>query len=481
MNMIAKILNNNSVYYSPVFAVNLSYANYKAIVFDELYSKLIVVDIYERDRTRLLFLDFNYDNFAINTVNFKSYWNHKDIFKIIKKHKYSLEMFEEAKRILSGCDFTDIVSIESKFDIEALEYNTGYFHDAYILGMTQNNDTLEIFINTTWGSFVILTCEGIIENTLKIGDVFFHCDMRIDDNGEIEFSFDSENDGNERVLKVKFMKYKLLFDKSFTIQKLDYSLMNEELLLKFNNKELVLNFKDINNNLLDLKDRNIVGYLDLGNGVIECFILLNDYVITIYNLGINKEKIVDKFKQLKDDFEIRNMNFDNFPFIDYAEPFTEDSYGEIIHKEEYGKIRSYLYEIRYTWIPILVWNLLWLIIKLCDSGSKWAVYYIFGLGGTAFMLLIITIIFLKVIISKNSFYQAFLQIREKGLIFRFNCCTTFLSYDVISKVEKQKNIIITTTENKKYKIYMSKNNEYIYKLILSNIEKNKESKANMEK
>ena len=83
-------------------------------------------------------------------------------------------------------------------------------------------------------------------------------------------------------------------------------------------------------------------------------------------------------------------------------------------------------------------------------------------------------------ISKNSFYQAFIQIREKGLIFRFNCCTTFLSYDVISKVEKQKNIIITTTDNEKYKIYRSKNDEYIYKLILSNIEKNKESKANME-
>ena len=477
--MIAKILNNNRVYYSPVFAVNLSYANFKAIVFDELYSKLIVVDIYERHRTRLLFLNFNYDNFAINTANFKSYWNYKDIFKIIKKNKYSLEMFEEAKRILSECNFDDIVSIESKFDIEALEYNTGSFHDAYILGMTQNNDTLEIFINSTWGSFVILKCEGIIENTLKIGDVFFHCDMRINENGEIEFSFDSENDSNERILKVKFMKCKLLFDKSFTIQKFDYSLMSEELLLKLNNKELVVNFKDINNNLLDLKERNIVRYLDLEKGFIECFILSNNYVITIYNLGVNKEKIVDKFKQLIVDFETRNMNFDDFPFIDYAEHFTEDSYGEIIHKEEYGKIRSCLYELRYAWIPILPWNLLWLIIKLCDSGSKWAAYYIFGLGGTAFMLLIITIIFLKGVISKNSFYQAFIQVREKGLIFRFNCCTTFLSYDVISKVEKQENIIITTTDNKKYKIYKSNNDEYVYKLILSNVGKIKESKTNI--
>lgn len=469
--MIAKILNNDRVYYSPVFAVNLSYANYKAIVFDELYSKLIVVDIYERHRTRLLFLDFNYDNFAIDTGNFKSYWNYKDIFKMIKKHKYSLEMFEEAKRILSECDFTDIVSIESKFDIEALEYNTGSFHDAYILGMTQNNDTLEIFINTTWGSFVVLTCEGIIENTLKTGDVFFNCDMRIDDNGDIEFSFDSESDSNERVLKVKFMKYKLLFDKSFTIQKFDYSLMNEELLLKLNNKEFVVNFKDINNNLLDLKERNVVGYLDLEKGFIECFILFNDYVITIYNLGVNKEKIVDKLKQLKVDFEARNMIFDDFPFIDYAEPFTEDSYGEIIHKEEYGKIRSCLYELRYAWIYILVWNLLWLIIKLCVSGTKWALYYILGLGGTASTLLIATIGFLIDVISKKSFYQAFIQVREKGLIFRFNCCTTFLSYDVISKVEKQENIIITTTDNKKYKMYKSKNDEYIYKLILQNVKK----------
>ena len=95
-------------------------------------------------------------------------------------------------------------------------------------------------------------------------------------------------------------------------------------------------------------------------------------------------------------------------------------------------------------------------------------------------MLIATIGFLIDVISKNSFYQEFIQIREKGLIFRFNCCTTVLSYDVISKVEKQENIIITTTDDKKYKMYKSKNDEYIYKLILSNIEKNKESKANME-
>lgn len=477
--MIAKILNNNRVYYSPVFAVNLSYANSKAVVFDELYSKLIVVDIYERHRTRLLFMDFNYDNFAINTVNFKSYWNNKDIFKIIKKNKYTLGMFEDAKSILNKCNFSEFNSIKSKSDIEALEYSTGSFHDAYILGMTQNNDVLEIFINTTWGSFVILKCEGIIENTLKIGDVFFHCDMRIDDNRDIEFSFDSENDESERCLRAKNMNVKLLFDKIFIIKSFDYSLRDDEMILQFNNNKLNVNYKDINNNILDLKERNVVGYFESENDFIRCFILLKDFIITFYNLGKDKEILIKKFEQFRMDCQKININFDGFPFIDYAEPLTEDTYGEILHKEEYGKIRACLYELRYVWISILVWNLLWLIIKLSDSGSKWAVYYIFGLGGTAFMLLIITIIFLKGVISKNSFYQAFIQIREKGLIFRFNCCTTFLSYDVISKVEKQENIIIRTTDNKKYKIYKSKNDEYVYKLILSNVGKIKESKTNI--
>lgn len=110
MNMIAKILNNNSVYYSPVFAVNLSYANYKAIVFDDLYSKLIVVDIYERHRTRLLFLDFNYGNFAKDTGNFKSYWNYKDIFKMIKKHKYSLEVLMKKANIFN-CNYAYCTNI----------------------------------------------------------------------------------------------------------------------------------------------------------------------------------------------------------------------------------------------------------------------------------------------------------------------------------------------------------------------------------
>ena len=164
--MIAKILHNNSVYYSPVFAVSIKRNNCKAVVFNSSFSQLIVLTIFRDSRYNILFMDYNTDNFSINEDKFKSYWNDRNIFKTIKHKKYTQEMLQEAQEILTQMTPKEYTTIMSKLDLEALDINTASFHDGYILAMKEKSDTLEILFDTSWGSLAVLRCKGIVEKEI---------------------------------------------------------------------------------------------------------------------------------------------------------------------------------------------------------------------------------------------------------------------------------------------------------------------------
>ena len=54
--MIAKVLHNNSVYYSPVFAVSIKRNDCKAVVFDSTFSELVVLTIFRDTFYNILFI-----------------------------------------------------------------------------------------------------------------------------------------------------------------------------------------------------------------------------------------------------------------------------------------------------------------------------------------------------------------------------------------------------------------------------------------
>ena len=112
--MFAKILNNNKVYYSPVFALTMKGRNNKAIVLDESFTQLVVVDFFQKYEYKMLFLDYNAENFAINENDFKSYWNDRKIFEIVKRKKYTQKMLDDAKELLSKSTKQDFVEQKAK-------------------------------------------------------------------------------------------------------------------------------------------------------------------------------------------------------------------------------------------------------------------------------------------------------------------------------------------------------------------------------
>lgn len=471
--IIAKVMNNNKIYITPVFAVCLNRMESKVVVFDDSFSELIVIDLYKKYRNAVLFIKYDYSDFLIQEDMFKSYWNDRDIFKTIKRKKYSTTMLEEAKDICNNCNYPEFTKIENEYDLEALEMNVGSFHDAYILGMNEKGDTLEILFDTTWGAWVIFRCKGIIENNLKVGDPFCYCDMKIDQEGYIELSFDSFNSDKELLFKAEIIEFKSLFDKQNKINQFEYTFSKNELIITNDKEVSVVSLNKIDNNFLDFKERDVIGYFKNDDIMITCSILFNNYVLS-FNKYIyykkNKNLFKNKWDMFRSDCEKYGIYFDDFPFVDYGQNSVDDDFGNTLHIEKYSKLYHFLYLLKYSLIVPLIWSFIWLIVQLLNPNMQWIIFFIFGLGMSAVVFCIYVILSIKEFISKTSLFNSYFDIREKGIIYVENSKYYRTFYEDITKIELNKRITIYC-KNGKYTIHKSKNDQYIYELIQSKIVK----------
>lgn len=459
--MLAKIMHNNSVYYSPVFAVSIKRNNCKAVVLDSSFSQLIVLHIFQGTRYNILFMDYNTDSFSINEDKLKSYWNDRNIFKTIKHKKYTPEMLQEAQEVLSQIIPKEYTTITSKSDLEALDFNTGSFHDGYILAMQEKNDTLEILFDTSWGSLAILRCKGVIENELHIGYTFFHCYFDIDNDGIVSFLLSSMSHNKESVLKAKEIQFKPLFEKRIPLTKFDYAIDNQELTIKYDEEEIKIN--KVNNDILDFAERNVLGYLQNDETMQRGFIFNKDIVYSFHQYIGPNEKPDPNVEIFKEKCEQQGFVLDYHPLDDFFEEYEQD-YGELVYSYQYKKLHQFI-EIFKILIPMLfVHNILILVIQLVNQQMKWGFYLIFGLGISLFVA------FVSLITALKNNEHKYIEIYEKGIKYRgYNTGFNF-DYENITKVEYKEKIILHTSLGR-FTVLKTKNDKHIFELITKKISK----------
>ena len=469
--MIAKVLHNNSVYYSPVFAVSIKRNNCKAVVFNSSFSQLIVLTIFRDARYNILFMDYNTDNFSINESKLKSYWSDRNIFKTIKHKKYTPEMLEEARKILTQMKPKEYTTVTSRSDLEALDLNTGSFHDGYVLAMQEKKDTLEILFDTSWGSLAILRCKGIIENNLDIGYVFFYCYMDIDNDGVVSFSASPMSHSKESILKAKEIQFKPLFEKRIPLKQFDYIVENHELTIKYDNQAIKIN--KVNNDVLDYSERNVLGYFQDDETMQRCVIFSEDIVYSLRQNYIRKnENANPKVAEFKEECENQGFIFDKYPLDDFFEEYEYD-YGKLIYSQEYGKLQQLLFIFKILTPIFGFYNVLALIIQLLNPQMKWTFYLIFGLGIPMFTSLVLLIFcfvaMLRNKISGNPDHKC-IEIYENGVKYRGYNTGFNIGYEDITEVECNKKIVLHTSIGK-FTLHKSKNDKNIFELINQKVSK----------
>ncbi len=465
--MIAKIMTNDCVYSSPVFAVSLKHHNTKAVVFDSSFSELIVVDIFKRDRYKILFTDFQADDFAINEQSFKSYWNDRKIFKRIKHKKYTTQMYEEAKKILAHTKQHDFTDIKTPSDLDALDFNTGSFHDAYILGMTEDNGELQILFDTTWGCFLSLRCKGVLQNELAVGATFCGCSMMLDDDGNVVLSFGQISSDEDRILKAKNVRFKALFEDRIPFENFTYAFSNNELTIHKGNN--IIRVDKVNTEILDFGKRNVLGYLEIDDIIIRIFIFAEDIVFSTLKYADNRmfPKLTDKAKSFQQEGEKRGYRFDTFPWDEEHFVSTVPDYGELIYREKYGVAHALCFSLRFLIPIIFANNLVWSIIQLLIPEMKWIIYCVFGVGVSliVFLLCVLMVIYNGIKAKRQvDPPERHLGIYENGIKYNGYDVGFEAGYNSISKIEFKKRIIIHA-HGMKFTLHRSKHDNIIYELI----------------
>ncbi len=471
--MLAKILSNGCVYHSPVFAVSMKYPS-KAVVFDSSFSELIVVDVCRDNKYTVLFIDFDTDDFSINNSEFKSYWNDKNIFRTIKRKQYTPKMLDEAKEMLRAESLCEFKKIEKTSDFDALDLNSGSFHDGYVLGINEENNTLEILLDTSWGAFIVLKCKGIVKNSLELGQIFSHCDMRIAD-GFVEFSFAPMSGAEEKILMARHVEFKSIFERKIDIKKFEYSVSENNLTIKTNSGWIEIN--NSINDILDFKQRNVLGYIENDDVMQRCLIFSNDIVYSFckyVNSRKRQNKLADKVLLFQNRCKEYGLHFDQYPLYDDFDEYEHD-YGKLIYKHKYSTIHQWRLMIQIL-IPILLFNNgIWVIIQLLNPQMKWTMYLVMGIGASLCVSLLVLISSLiGYTRDKKSGYSdsKCIEIYENGLKHNgYNISFNF-DYQNILAVEYKKRIIIQTTWSK-FKLYKFKDDKVAYEIIKNQLNKSK--------
>ncbi len=463
--MIARIRKKDIVYDSVVFAVSYKLRKSKIVVFDESYSKLIVIEYSYNSEIDVMFLNYDYSKYKINDENYKVYWNDKNFFKLVENQNYSLEMLDEAKKLQSAINYQEWYEIKNEDDLKGLIFSVGDFHDACIIKILETNDYLEILIDTTWGSYVMLKCYDVIENQLDLNYYFFDCSYTFN-NEIIEINFNDEFI-DPCILKCKKIVYRYFFEKRCNVK--NYEIKNDYLIFNHNKAdELKINLLEVEQKIFSTNDRINVGMKKYFSNLSTYTFVLKDFFIVARFCPMkveSEEQFKSRVTKLEKSLLEEGLNlykiYQDDLFINNQEKF-----GNVLFQEEYRNLKDFLYMLKYYSIPLYGNVLFWLIIKLCSSQMKWMMFWIFGIGITliAFLIFLIAYCF-NYKGSKNT-----LTLYEDGFVCNGMSLACSVSYSTITNVEFGKRIIVTTGVGK-YKLLKSKNNERIYEIIEQRIQK----------
>ncbi|MBO5712458.1 MAG: hypothetical protein J6R47_06415, partial [Acholeplasmatales bacterium] len=336
------------------------------------------------------------------------------------------------------------INIATGNDIENLYSSIMGFHDAIVINMNCYDDSCDMFIDTTWGSYVQLKFKGVKANNIEIQDLFFSASYEIKDDG-FKLIFDCDSDKEYSFIEAEGIEYKLYIKKAKDLDEI-------------NLKKLLESNSFIN---IQPYDNDVVGTIFMYDTNLSIELFYDDYILCI-SKGSKTPK--ENYFKRKYSHIISMFNEYGYKLSEYPE-FDNSKYGpdfvNVIYQENINKINTFLNYFKICLIPIMINIVFWMRIKLL-SQMNWLGFYIFGLGLSFILTILYVIIGLKNYWKKSSIIIYDNGIKCTGI---FELC---LEYEYITHIENKRRIVIKTNYST-YKLPKTKNKEYIYNLITEKI------------
>ena len=170
-------------YYSSVSSDDDEYQRYLDsiynrfyIVLDESKTKLIKQVVYDKNNKYLiplvLVVDHSTDDWIIdkNENGCVNYLDHSTLLASVEENNISDEVISRCISEDSKVKYQEYHTVETQKDLEDLDWASGNFHDAYIKEFREENDSLYILFDGTWGCQIELWFEGNVSYSTESRD-----------------------------------------------------------------------------------------------------------------------------------------------------------------------------------------------------------------------------------------------------------------------------------------------------------------------
>ena len=169
----AIILNEKgNTYVSPIFAIKYDGLESQMVGFDESYNKIKLIKMWGNDSDatcrNVFIVENDFDTNGDSWVGFEWVINDKKLFDMllsvgsVKIDDFPLFEIYRKKIILP-----DTFEIKTQKDINALMDVSFGFHDSSICEYAENENTITVRFDTTWGCYITVIFEGVIAEEFK--------------------------------------------------------------------------------------------------------------------------------------------------------------------------------------------------------------------------------------------------------------------------------------------------------------------------
>ena len=183
--MQALILDGDSTYLSPVFAVKETGWSSEVVAFDFSYSFVKCIPMWIPERRVFI---VGWTEFACKKGKWRGYkWLLQDktlLRDLRRKKNISAADYPEFKAFSCETALPEWLEIKNENDITALVKASFGFHDSTVLRANQTGDDLEITFDTSWECYVTVRFLDVLEEHLvdKIG-MISSSKIKLEENG----------------------------------------------------------------------------------------------------------------------------------------------------------------------------------------------------------------------------------------------------------------------------------------------------------
>lgn len=163
---------SGEIYVSPIFALKYANWNSEAVAFDETFSKIKMIKLYDTGFVgvvrNVFVIENDFDTSNGDLAGFDWVINNESLLNALRsKNEVDIELFSNFKNYCKKIHLPERFELKNDKDISSREGVSFGFHDSFIREYVENENSITVRFDTTWGCYITVIFEGVTDADFK--------------------------------------------------------------------------------------------------------------------------------------------------------------------------------------------------------------------------------------------------------------------------------------------------------------------------